>query len=441
MESTQGHTSSSDRSSPWTITLACSSRPDALGRAVEIPRGTARTLGRQEDLFARDALGDPRVSRRHAELLVDEAGICQIRDLGSHNGTYVNGARIDRAALHPNDVVRIGDVLLHVDDGRRWPGLRALEQQLLRLDATQTILITGGPGSGKDWCARRFHDLFAPDEAFVVMHCTSLGDGRHQEALTDALARAGSGTVYLDDVDALSDEAQRLLLGALRHGSYSDGRVDIPFGARVVASRRDAADARLLPALETRLGAWTLYLPPLSARRRDIPALVAAILREARGEVVGVHPSLMLNLLSTRGPDDLHQLRAHVLRACRETKPGERIRNEESTLRRRPKPEPDFIVDARGTWFRAKGEERVDIANRPVLRALLGALVRAHRGSGGVVPPEKLINAAWPDERLAASVAKNRLYVALSTLRKLGLDEALERTRSGYRLRTDVAVE
>ena len=125
------------------------------------------------------------------------------------------------------------------------------------------------------------------------MHCTSLGDGRHQEALTDALARAGSGTVYLDDVDALSDEAQRLLLGALRHGSYSDGRVDIPFGARVVASRRDAADARLLPALETRLGAWTLYLPPLSARRRDIPALVAAILREARGEVVGVHPSLM----------------------------------------------------------------------------------------------------------------------------------------------------
>lgn len=441
MESTQGQTSSSDRASPWTVTLACSSRPDALGRTVEIARGTTRILGRQENLFAREALGDPRVSRRHAELRVDEAGICQIRDLGSHNGTFVNGARIDRAALHPNDVVRIGDVLLHVDDGRRWPGLRGLEQQLLRLDTTQTILITGGPGSGKDWCARRFHDLCCPDEAFVVLHCTTLGDGRHPSALTDAIARAGSGTVYLDDVDALSNAAQRLLLGALRHGSYADSDAELRLDARIVASRRDADVSQLLPALESRLGAWTLYLPPLSARRRDIPALVAGILREERGEVVGVHPSLMLSLLSSRGPDDLHQLRAHVLRACRETKPGERIRNEESTLRRRPAPTPEFTVDMRGTWFRAKGEGRVDIANRPVLRALMGALVQAHRRSGGVVTPDKLIDAAWPDERLAASVAKNRLYVALSTLRKLGLDAALERTRSGYRLRADVVVE
>lgn len=275
----------------------------------------------------------------------------------------------------------------------------------------------------------------------MVLHCTTLAEGRHHRALIDGLSSAGSGTVYLDDVDALSEDAQHALLGALRHGSYTDGDGDTPLHARIVASRPDNADSQLLPALESRLGAWTLYRPPLSARRRDIPALVASIIREARGEVVAVHPSLMQSLLGSRAPHDLHELRAQVLRACRQTQPGERIRHEESSLRRRPAPTPSFVVDARGLWFRAKGQDRVDVSNRPVLRSLLAALVRAHRSSGGVVTPDKLISAGWPDEALADSVAKNRLYVAVSTLRKLGLDDALERTRSGYRLRPDVAVE
>jgi adenylate cyclase len=61
---------------------------------------------------------DPAVSRRHAELRVTEAGTIDVQDLESRNGTWVNGARVQRATVVPGDTLAFGTVaftLLQVD--------------------------------------------------------------------------------------------------------------------------------------------------------------------------------------------------------------------------------------------------------------------------------------------------------------------------------------
>jgi adenylate cyclase len=56
------------------------------------------------------AIIDPTISRRHAEVQVDDAGDVEVRDLGSSNGTFVNGTRVESAKLVPGDLVTFGKV-------------------------------------------------------------------------------------------------------------------------------------------------------------------------------------------------------------------------------------------------------------------------------------------------------------------------------------------
>lgn len=73
------------------------------------------TVGRHpdSDIF----LDDVTVSRRHAQILRGEAGGLLLRDLGSLNGSYVNGERVDERALGTGDEVQIGRFkLLFVGD-------------------------------------------------------------------------------------------------------------------------------------------------------------------------------------------------------------------------------------------------------------------------------------------------------------------------------------
>ena len=96
----------------------------------------------------------------------------------------------------------------------------------------------------------------------------------------------------------------------------------------------------------------------------------------------------------------------------------------------------EFAED--GTWFRPPGGEQVDLGRRRSAAAILAVLVRQRMACPGVpVPMDDLIAAGWPGERLVPASAKNRCYVALSTLRKLGLG-TLQRDKQGYRLEPDI---
>jgi adenylate cyclase len=67
--------------------------------------GVATVVGRAPTCDV--VVNDSSVSRRHAQLSVD-AGVCTVEDLGSRNGTYVNGQQIDRAQLNDGDRVVLG---------------------------------------------------------------------------------------------------------------------------------------------------------------------------------------------------------------------------------------------------------------------------------------------------------------------------------------------
>ena len=88
------------------------------GRIFELPDDEPQLLGRSSEALP---LSDSTVSRRHAELTPD-GGQWFVRDLGSQNGTWVNGVRIDeRTRLKPGDQVRCGATLVSFGRGVGHP--------------------------------------------------------------------------------------------------------------------------------------------------------------------------------------------------------------------------------------------------------------------------------------------------------------------------------
>jgi len=65
-------------------------------------------IGRREDCDFRIPLGD--VSRKHCRLIKDD-GTLRIEDLGSSNGTFINGERVQQAELHAGDTLQVGPVV------------------------------------------------------------------------------------------------------------------------------------------------------------------------------------------------------------------------------------------------------------------------------------------------------------------------------------------
>ena len=109
----------------------------ADGRAQEFELAKPSiTLGRAttNDI----ALADAKVSRTHARVECGAAD-CTITDLGSANGTRVNGARVERATLAPGDVITLGDSTLRFEIGapRPEPEVTRIESQA-DLNATLT---------------------------------------------------------------------------------------------------------------------------------------------------------------------------------------------------------------------------------------------------------------------------------------------------------------
>jgi hypothetical protein len=88
-----------------------------------------------------------------------------------------------------------------------------------------------------------------------------------------------------------------------------------------------------------------------------------------------------------------------------------------------------------GSWFEAPGAPRVELAHREALRLILVRLVEAHAVSPGEpLAGADLLAAGWPGERVLRTAGANRVRVALSTLRRLGLRGSLVARRDGWLL-------
>jgi hypothetical protein len=94
-----------------------------------------------------------------------------------------------------------------------------------------------------------------------------------------------------------------------------------------------------------------------------------------------------------------------------------------------------------GAWFEVRGSERRSLSRRAAPRRIFAALLASARTDPERgVPVATLFQAGWPGERIRADSSAGRVYVALSTLRRFGLADVIERFEDGYRIRPSVRI-
>jgi len=108
---------------------------------------------------------------------------------------------------------------------------------------------------------------------------------------------------------------------------------------------------------------------------------------------------------------------------------------------RQPIPADTLVIGRAGRWFRMPGEEVVSLERRRPLALLLDRLAKAREEDlEAALAWDVLQEAGWPGERILATAGAHRVRVAISTMRKLGLRDALETTPDGYKLAATRAV-
>jgi tetratricopeptide (TPR) repeat protein len=103
-----------------------------------------------------------------------------------------------------------------------------------------------------------------------------------------------------------------------------------------------------------------------------------------------------------------------------------------------PDPTRSLVIGPDARWFRAPGGAKVDLARRRQLRLILAALGNARRDRPGhALTVGALLAGGWPGEQVLPEAGASRVYVAISTLRRMGLRDLLQRVDDGYRIDPD----
>ena len=101
--------------------------------------------------------------------------------------------------------------------------------------------------------------------------------------------------------------------------------------------------------------------------------------------------------------------------------------------------EAAITVAKDGSGFARSQGDWVDLRRRRPLRRILETLLLA-RTRGAPANKDELIACGWPGEKLLADAASNRLHVALSEMRKMGLSDAIQYRRGGWMLDPAMAI-
>ena len=234
----------------------------AGNQSFELPQGKSLVVGR--GVSSDIAIYDPTISRRHAELTVESDGV-QVKDLGSSNGTCINGNRVKAGRLGPKDSVTFGKVLFQLQElspgarksGESGGGFAAPLNQAPDDNIIRQLMVSGGGPPG------------------ITSRNRNSGFGQLRVAAESAEERqAKKLSLLLDISQKLSGEFDQDKL--LRN--VVDMMFDVMNVDRVSILLRDENTGELVPSMSrSRLGDTDLQSVPRSIVDKVIQERVAVV--------------------------------------------------------------------------------------------------------------------------------------------------------------------
>jgi transcriptional regulator with GAF, ATPase, and Fis domain len=328
--------------------------PDA-GGTLRLPATAAQAVRAGSSSGCDLRLSDRQTSRRH--LAIEPLGShLRITDLGSTNGTFVNGVAVIEGLLFGGEVVRLGATSIRVDRlhdagvptlprrsgfGRLVGASEAMARlyPLCEKLATSTItaILEGETGTGKEVLAEALHEEGPrADRPFVVFDCTAIPSslveselfGHERGAFTGAVAarkgvleQAHGGTLLIDEIGDLDPSLQPKLLRAIDRAEIRrlGGDKVIQVDVRILcATRRDldreVQAGRFRDDLLHRLAIARIELPPLRKRKGDVGLLARHIAARSGADPGLLPPALLARWDDYAWPGNVRELRNTVLR-------------------------------------------------------------------------------------------------------------------------------
>jgi len=253
---------------------------------------------------------------------------------------------VRRCLRTPAGPTALGSEVEEVSDGLYFvavsPAMRKIQAraaQVAKVDVP--VLLLGESGSGKEVLARLIHKLSPrAHRSFLKVNCAALPAdlleselfGYEQGAFTGATrAKPGKfelcnkGTILLDEIAEMPPALQAKLLQVLQDRQFSrlGGRSTITVDVRILAAtnvdvRKAIASKKLREDLYYRLNTFTIELPPLRARKEEIPLLLQhfmTLLAESYArQPLPVSPSLVEACMGYEWPGNLRELENLVKR-------------------------------------------------------------------------------------------------------------------------------
>lgn len=319
----------------------------SMGKPTLVPTRIDEDVVLGRGSFAGALELDDRVSRTHVRITTD----LQIEDLGSRNGTLVNGERVKSKQLEAGDVLRIGHTLvlavkdvtpyetprpIEIDDAIVGPISRPAWDVVVSAGQSEgSVLLLGESGSGKEVAARAFHRATNRPGSLVAVNCAAIPAGLAERLLfgtrkgaysgADADAdgyvqSAHNGTLFLDEIAELDALVQAKLLRVLETkevfalGASKPKTVDVRIcSATHKDLRGQVARGSFRQDLYYRIGRPEVRLPPLRDRKEEIPFLVTRVVSDSGLET---HVSLVEACMLRTWPGNIRELLAEAKRAA-----------------------------------------------------------------------------------------------------------------------------
>ncbi len=394
---------------------------------VDVPVDRETVIGRGAESHA--VVDDARVSRRHARLRWD-AGSLFIDDLGSRNGTNINGEVLhgESRRARGGDIIRLAGreitvaIVSSVEPApsiveeptsrpsrpsnepprRDMPeGIVIAEPSMARMfgftrrvaATSTTVLILGETGVGKEVVAQQIHTWSARyDRPFVRVNCAALPEtlveselfGHERGAFTGADRKkvgfaeaAHEGTLFLDEIGELSLPVQAKLLAMLENRAIVrlGSTVETPVNVRVIAAtHRNLTDevkkGTFREDLYYRIGVVVIRVPPLRERPSEV-TLLAKLFAKRFGSHTGFgEPTIAADaaaaLVAHAWPGNIRELRNAIEHAV--------LLTEDGVIRREHLPETVLGISSDGG---AAAVARTSTARVGGVRAALAEVERA----------------------------------------------------------------